>query len=173
MTPDRPTLAELAAGLRIATAQALGESWLPEAIQTLILTCLGRLFDRLETLLQLWQSGQLPVPSSRMATPGIRLPAARISPPRHPAPHSRITGTMAPSACPVATAAAARCPHRGPRTGSPIAAAALPITARLLWLVAEPPVGAALHQTAPPCACPAGAWMQDRTRSSILFRFSN
>ncbi|MCC6720033.1 MAG: hypothetical protein IT555_19320 [Acetobacteraceae bacterium] len=47
------------ASLRTAAADA-APVWLPATLQAMIIACLTRLLDRLEHLLQLWKSGQLP-----------------------------------------------------------------------------------------------------------------
>ena len=52
-------------------------AWIPTAIHTLIMAALARIFTRLEALLQLWQSGTLPLPT----------PAPRPRP-QHPARQS-------------------------------------------------------------------------------------
>ena len=57
--------------------------FIPAAIHALIIACLDRIFGRLEQLVLLWQTGQLPVPAPRQQTlPAIRqhsLPRARAA----------------------------------------------------------------------------------------------
>ena len=71
MTSPQPSVADQLAGLRDATAASLAQGWLPHAVQALIVACLVRLFDRLESLFRLWQDGILPplAPSPRADAP--------------------------------------------------------------------------------------------------------
>ena len=53
-------------------------AWIPQAVHTLILACLSRIFARLEQLVLLWQAGELPAPPPRTATrPTARRDSAR------------------------------------------------------------------------------------------------
>ncbi len=76
-------------GARNATEQAAppraGGRMLPAALQTLITAILARLFDRLEALLRLWQSGTLPIPQPRRPTPHNAAPLLTPQPAHHPA----------------------------------------------------------------------------------------
>ena len=81
------------------TAQAPREkrAWIPDAIHTLIMAALARIFGRLEQLLLLWQSGQLPLPQSANPRPtAAPLPTIAITP-HHPA-HPRARRTPHPAA---------------------------------------------------------------------------
>jgi len=60
MSSQQPSVADQLAGLRDATAASIAQGWLPHAVQALIVACLVRLFDRLESLFRLWQDGILP-----------------------------------------------------------------------------------------------------------------
>ena len=55
-------LADQLAGLRATITSNDGRGWLPASLHALIATIFARIFDRLEQLFQLWQSGQLPAP---------------------------------------------------------------------------------------------------------------
>ena len=52
------------AGLRSAALAQERCAWIPPAIHALIIACLARLLGRLAEMLQLWQSGQLPLPAT-------------------------------------------------------------------------------------------------------------
>ena len=96
-----PALSEQIAGLR-NTAQAGQETrvWLPAAIDAFIAAIFARIFGRLEQLLLLWQTGELPAPQSPLMTAAPRASAPKKSV-RHPRqrPHRQ---RPAPATRPVA-----------------------------------------------------------------------
>jgi len=53
-------LADQFASLRAAVTAHPGRSWLPNALEAMIIACLARIFDQLEQLIRLWQTGALP-----------------------------------------------------------------------------------------------------------------
>ena len=57
-------LADQFAGLRAAPTADNGSIMLPAALHALIAAIFARIFARLEDLLRLWQSGQLPPPKT-------------------------------------------------------------------------------------------------------------
>ena len=61
METQPPPLAAQLAGLRAATTSNDDRTMLPAALHALIAAIFARLFDRLEQILLLWQSGQLPL----------------------------------------------------------------------------------------------------------------
>ena len=61
-------LADRIASLRAATEAKPERGWLPSALHAMIAAIFGRIFDRLEQFILLWQSGQLPPPPIRRAT---------------------------------------------------------------------------------------------------------
>ena len=65
MLPQSTKLADDIANLRITATVNSGPSLLPAALQTLIIAILTRLFTRLEDMIRLWQTGQLPIPPAR------------------------------------------------------------------------------------------------------------
>jgi len=68
-------LADQFASLRAAAEADQAQAWLPASLHALIAACFARLFARLEQLVLLWQSGQLPHP-----------PVNAPHPARHPVP---------------------------------------------------------------------------------------
>ena len=124
MSSDQPSLTDQFASLHRATQADAAASWLPDALVSLILAALARLFGQLEQMLALWQSGHLPPPapmSSPPSAPGRALPLdrgelargelargemARARPRSHalarrhgdlaPVPHVIATATLAP-----------------------------------------------------------------------------
>ena len=56
-----PPLADQLAQLRNALRAEETCAWLPDAVHTLIMACLARIFGRLEQFLRLWQAGTLPL----------------------------------------------------------------------------------------------------------------
>ena len=71
MEPLPPSLGTQIAGLRSAVQAQERCAWIPSAVHDLIMAIVARIFGRLEHLIGLWQSGQLPAPPVR------RPPAAR------------------------------------------------------------------------------------------------
>ena len=74
MERHAPSLGDQIARLRGAPAAREKCAWCPAALDALIAAIFARIFGRLEQLLQLWQSGQFPVPPAR---PTIHANAAR------------------------------------------------------------------------------------------------
>ena len=60
MSVQPSSLANQLAGLRAATTSNDDRGWLPAPLHALIMACLARIFSRLEQILQLLQTGQLP-----------------------------------------------------------------------------------------------------------------
>ena len=119
-TPLSAQLAEL----RTAVSAADTRGWILDSVIGMIMACLMRIFDRLEQLLLLWQSGTLPLVQPRAVSPGIRhgIPAPRA--PRHRrAPSARpSTDALNPSddRAPEAAITPAPCPPaRWPRLAPP------------------------------------------------------
>ena len=112
-----PALSEQIAGLR-NTAQARKETrvWLPAAIDALIAAIFARIFGRLEQLLLLWQTGQLPAPQSVLMTAAPRA-CAQKKPSVHQARQRTHRQRPAPPAsghrARLARAEAALCMRRG------------------------------------------------------------
>jgi len=105
--PPHPTpLAEGVSALRRAAETAPAHGWIPAPIHQLLMALLTRLFGRLETMIALWQAGQLPPqapgsPRTQTArTQTTRPPHARYAYPyaadvhgedpyeQHPYPHA-------------------------------------------------------------------------------------
>ncbi|MCC6718278.1 MAG: hypothetical protein IT555_10365 [Acetobacteraceae bacterium] len=125
MLSHPPTLNQQIAGLRSAISADQAPAWLPDALHALIIAILARLLGRLEAMIQLWQSGQLPPPP-------LRAPARHTTPRRQtrshaPRPHASESprraiappgAPMPASRAPAITRAASRTPpiptpHRG------------------------------------------------------------
>ncbi len=77
MSLNPPPLADQIASLRAATAAVPQGGWLLSSLHALILALFDRIFGRLEHVLLLWQSGQLPLPAPPAAA---RISNARRSP---------------------------------------------------------------------------------------------
>lgn len=83
-------LATRFASLPTATQAEATRAWLSAPFQTLILSILARLFGRLEQLLQLWQSGQFPLPQPSNPHPaGAPRPAVASTPHHVTRPRAR------------------------------------------------------------------------------------
>ncbi len=87
MKANPSPLSDQCAALRRAAQDAIAPCWVPESVYALIVACLVRLFARLEEMVLLWQSGDLPAACARRR----RAPFAPKSPParRHAAAHAR------------------------------------------------------------------------------------
>ncbi len=86
----------LAADLALlrSTAPAVDDrGWLPASLHALIAAIFARIFERLEQLLQLWQSGALPL----IPQPAHRTPASRSRAPRRRTRRSRARRIGTPS----------------------------------------------------------------------------
>ena len=93
-------LAVILTDIRSEADRRAAERGLVAALHALILSAFARLFTRLETLVSLWQAGQLPLP---LAPP--RIPIARLHPPGQtrqqpntPRPHRGTTPGFRPHA---------------------------------------------------------------------------
>ena len=93
-----PSLADRLGSLRATAGAESACGWVPAALHALIMACLARIFGRLEQVILLWQSGDLPLPltarpqddsSSRVRT-GLSGQWANQSGPR--APWSAVRG---------------------------------------------------------------------------------
>ena len=77
------------ASLHIAIKARETCAWLPDAVHALIAAIFARIFDRLEQIILLWQSGTLPAPALQRSQPrGARRQSADVSS-RHPANRSK------------------------------------------------------------------------------------
>ena len=77
----------LAADLALlrSTAPAVDDrGWLPASLHALIAAIFARIFERLEQLLQLWQSGDLPNPSRQPTAEEPRTPRITAGGPQSP-----------------------------------------------------------------------------------------
>ena len=90
-------LADQFASLRAAVTAHPGRSWLPNALEAMIIACLARIFDQLAQLVRLWQAGALPPLPIRttahriahqapMQPHGESSPDSILSPPRNRPP---------------------------------------------------------------------------------------
>ena len=59
-----PSLADRLGSLRATAGAESACGWVPAALHALIMACLARIFGRLEQVILLWQSGELPLPST-------------------------------------------------------------------------------------------------------------
>ena len=89
-------LADQLAGLRAATTSNDDRGWLPASLHALIMAILARIFGRLEHILLLWQSGNLPAPLPRRTAHPIQhhsadADSARALPPPAPCAPCRRT----------------------------------------------------------------------------------
>ncbi len=118
MSVSSTPLARQVATIRGAILTQEKCAWIPAGVHALIIACLARIFGRLEEMIRLWQSGQLPPPpasrphAARRAslTPRIRhWPTAR---PRHarslPIPDSASAIAVPAVSFPMATPRAGR-----------------------------------------------------------------
>ena len=96
-----PSLGDQIARLRTATQAQERCAWIPSAIHALIAALFARIFDRLESLILLWQSGTLPP-----------APRARCDAPSPQAPHTRAPYTRA--ARPASSRSSPASPPAGP-----------------------------------------------------------
>ena len=139
--PAAPPLAGLLADMRAETAQLAAQAGVVAMLHALIMSCLVRLVMRLDHLMTLWQSGQLPTPASKAVIPG-----AAKAPGFRPAPHSIFTPGF-------------RLPRRLPAPDEPIPAP----------IAITPTAAGSLRAAAPvPRTAPAGA--PDRTRRHRISR---
>ena len=63
METSPATLAERVGTLRASVQADSASGWLPPSLHALIMSCLARIFGRLEQMFQLWQEGTLPPPT--------------------------------------------------------------------------------------------------------------
>ena len=152
--PLAPVVAGMAADLRAMARQQAEEAGLRASVHALILSLLARLFGRLETMVRLWQAGQLPFPQTTppvgrtSAAPSDSLPAplARTSPWSWLASFFTPSGIVAPERAPRPRTPSLRGPAPSPRAASQSRHEPVP---------REP----ATHPPAPALrARPAGAW---------------
>ena len=78
-----PPLAGLLAGMRAETAQLAAQAGIVAMLHALIMSCLTRLVGRLDDLMTLWLSGQLPAPDT--AIPSAAKDPSSLSIRRSPA----------------------------------------------------------------------------------------
>ena len=93
------------ANLKTVTTARQTRARLPDVLHILIAAILARIFDRLEQIIALWQSGNLPAPSPRRPNPSA--PAAAPCPPSprtqgHPARQGPRTRARTPIPAPTA-----------------------------------------------------------------------
>ncbi len=87
--------------------------WIPAVVHALIIACLARIFGRLEEMIRLWQSGQLPLPPA----PRPYAPRAACATPRvHHWPTARPRHAMA---LPIPESASATAPRHAPAAPFP------------------------------------------------------
>ena len=86
MKAHAPSLADQFGTMRMSAQADSAPGWLPAPLHALIMSCLARIFGRLERMLLLWQSGPLPLPQ-----PSARRPAHHRAPSLYLA--GRRTGT--------------------------------------------------------------------------------
>ncbi len=168
--PLAPQIAGLTAGLRAESA-ALADRYgtiparLVAAVHAMLLAALARLMDRLEQLLLLWQSGQLPQPAARPVIASTTPPTKfnPISPTRTKS--SRTLHTRSPpGATPPAPNPPIQTPPSGTRRERPGPASA-PIPCHAT--IPPPPTR---HARAPPRKTTPRA---PRRRTPLLFRYNN
>ncbi len=139
MLDQSTSLSGAFATLRADLERTQAPAWVPEAIHALILALFARIFDRLEHLLHLWETNQLPkLPQPRPTAPR-RTP--RRTRPRHvaPGPRLRRIARTLPEAAPEPMSRATPCATprapipraHTPRRQFPIRPARAPPTAKV------------------------------------------
>ena len=108
METSPATLAERVGTLRASVQADSASGWLPPSLHALIMSCLARIFGRLEQMLLLWQSDARPLPQSA---------ARRTFHPRATSPHQaprrlRTRNARRDSATPGIPPRAPAIPHR-------------------------------------------------------------
>ena len=69
MKAHAPSLAGQFGTMRMSAQADAAPGWLPAPLHALIMSCLARIFGRLERMLLLWQSGALPLPQPSAPRP--------------------------------------------------------------------------------------------------------
>ena len=161
MSLHPPRLSDRRAQMRPAAPSGAARRMLPISLHAVFAALFARIFARLEHLLLLWQTGQLPTPAPRQPTtrqPAAGNPPLRAQPARHAGhrPHPRIRPAAARPVIPRAPKDRRILPH--PRRIAPPSAASRPRAVRRsgLYLSDRCPTGrktasAAIAQPHPNC----------------------
>ncbi len=157
-SPLAAQVAAITAGIRAESDLRAAEAGLIAALQALILATLARLFSRLESLIELWAAGQLPIPAH---TPHRRATApARPRPNSVPAPRAR--RAIPRPALPLPAPSATTRPQSVPRPIPPARRRARQPSHPLTPGTARPPTHFLQNPPCPP-----------HLRTPYLFRYRN